>query len=50
MEREEWSAERIGALVDAEFGPYLAKTLPPWLPEGPITAALVREIDARLQS
>ena len=49
MVREELSAEQIGRLLDREISGYLGETLPPLLPDGPITVAMVREIDDRLR-
>jgi acetyl esterase/lipase len=45
----ELSPDEIGLLIDPELGASLSNTLPPHLPDGPLTAELVRALDERLQ-
>jgi acetyl esterase/lipase len=45
----ELSPDRIGRLIDPELVAGLSTTLPPHLPDGPLTAELVRALDERLR-
>src|SRR5579862_3081550 len=49
MSIRELSADEIYRLIDPELAAQLSNTLPPHLPDGPLTAAIVRAVDDRLQ-